>query len=105
MFQPVQVVGALAHGGLCPTAVCDDVGTGTQRDPLGVGPAGDQLRLTAVEGVLGRPDDGDVDRLAVDRQEVARRRCPGRSAGVGADRTPGMPTSAMPSGRASGPAE
>ena len=30
---------------------------------------------------------------------------PGRVAGVGFDCTPGMPISAMPSGRASGPAE
>ena len=51
MFQPVHVVGALAQGGLCPTAVCTTCGPRTQRDALGVGPAGHELGLAAVERV------------------------------------------------------
>ena len=105
MFQPVHSEGALAQGGLCATAVCTMCGPGAQRDALGVGPAGHQLRLAVVEGVLGRPDDGDVDRLAVNGEQVGRRSFPGSVAGVGGACTPGMPTLAMPRGRASGPAE
>ena len=70
MFQPVQVVGARAHGGLCPTAVWTMWGPGPSVIPLASGPQGMSCASPLLEGVLGRPDDGDVDRPAVDRQEV-----------------------------------
>ena len=82
-----------------------DVGPGAERDALGVGPARDELRLAAVEGVLGRTRRRR--RRSAGRRWRAgwTRSCPGRVAGVGFARTPGMPISAMPSGSASGPAE
>ena len=54
-----------------PDGRLHDVGAGRQRDALGVGPAGHHLDLAAVERRRRRADDRDVDRLAVDGQQVA----------------------------------
>ena len=70
MFHPVHSDGALAHGGLWADAVWTMWGPAAERDPLGVGAARHHLHLTVVEGVLGGADDGDVDRLSVDGEQI-----------------------------------
>ena len=78
--------------------------TGRERDAVGVGAARLELQLAAVEGLVRGADHGNVDRLAVDGEQV-RHAVARELAGVGAAGTPGIPISAMPIGRASGPAE
>ena len=73
-FHPVHVVGVLAQGGLWPATVCTTCGPALQCDPLGVRAARHELRLAAAQGVLGRPHDGDADRLAVNGEQVGHAR-------------------------------
>ena len=70
MFQPVQAVGTLAHGGLWPAVVWTTCGPAPSVIPLASGPHGTTCDLTVGERVRGRSDDGDGDRPAVDRQQV-----------------------------------
>ena len=104
MFQPVQVAGVLAQGGLCPGAVCTTCGPAPRAIPAASGPHGTSCssppsRACWAEPTtatwMGRPSM--VSRLATQG--------PGRFAGVAPDCAFGIPISAMPSGSASGPAE
>ncbi len=104
MFQPVHVVGVLAHGGPWPGTVSTTCGPAPSVIPLASGPHGTicsspPLSPCAVDPttatLIGWPSI--VNRL--DTQ------LPGSVAGVGFASTPGMPISAMPNGNSSGPAE
>ena len=104
MFQPVQVAGVLAQGGLCPAVVCTMCGPAPSVIPLASGPQGTSCASPFWRACWADP----TTETSIGRPSIVRRfetQFPGRSAGVVAVRAPGNPTSAMPSGRASGPAE
>src|SRR5271157_3278359 len=103
-FHPVQVVGVLAQGGLCPAAVTTTCGPAPSVIPFASAPQGTTCASPLSSACWADPTIATeigwpsmVTRL--DTQ------FPGRFAGTGADCTPGIPISAIPSGRARGPAE
>ena len=104
MFQPVQVVGALAHGGLCPSAVCTTCGPAPSVIPLASGPQGTSCASPLSSACCADPTTA----TSIGWPSMERRlddAVPGQVGRGRADRTPGMPISAMPSGSSSGPAE
>src|SRR6185437_5738309 len=103
-FQPVHVVGALAHGGLWPMTVCTTWVPAARAMPLASGPHGTAWSSPPSSALVLEP----VIATEIGFPSMVRRlltQLPGTAAGVGGKVTPGMPISAMPSGRASGPAE
>ena len=105
MFQPVHVVGVLAHGGLCPRAVATTCGPAPRLMPLASGPQGTICTSPLASACCVEPTTATL----MGRPSMLSRfetHVPGSVAGVGAAVIPGgNPISAMPSGRASGPAE
>ncbi len=104
MFQPVQVEGAPAQGGLCPTAVCTTWVPADSAMPLASAPQGTSCSspLSSARCV------GPTTATSMGWPSIVSRvetQFPGTKTGVGAALTPGMPISAIPSGSASGPAE
>ena len=104
MFHPVQVVGVLAQGGLWPATVCTTCGPAPSVIPFASGPQGTTCASPLSSACWADPTTATSTGWPsmVSRLET---QFPGRFAGTGADRTPGIPISAIPSGSAKGPAE
>ncbi len=103
-FQPVHVAGLGAQFGPCPRAVCTMWGPAGSVMPLASGPQGTTWSSPPLSACPVVPTTATSIGLPsmLSRFDT---QLPGTVAGVGAARTPGMPISAMPMGRASGPAE
>ena len=82
MFQPVQVVGALAHGGLCPTAVWTTCGPAPSVIPLASGPQGTSCASPLSRACWADPTTAtSIGRPSIDSRFETQ--FPGRSAGSG----------------------
>ena len=104
MFHPVHVVGAPAQGGLWPRAVWTTWVPADSAMPLASAPQG----TSCISPLSSACCVGPTTATSMGWPSIVSRletQFPGTSTGVGADLTLGMPISAMPSGRASGPAE
>ncbi len=104
MFQPVHVVGMLAHGGPWPRTVSTMWGPAPNVIPLASGPHGTICSSPPCSPCAVDPTTATL----IGWPSMVKRldtHVPGSVAGVGLATAPGMPISAMPSGNSRGPAE
>ena len=104
MFQPVQVVGVLAHGEPCPATVSTMWGPAPSVIPLASGPHGTICTSPPFSPCWVDPTTATL----IGWPSIVNRldtQLPGSVAGVGFAAAPGIPISAMPSGNSRGPAE